>query len=82
MPGTVDRSRAGESCRAVLEHENARGQAIRPEIRIVFETADDAPGLLTEDETRERDVVAADIHQPAAADVGAIADITGVSVEV
>src|SRR5260370_27495851 len=68
--------RAGEGRRTTPEIEHARCQAIRPEIRIVFEAADDAPWFFAEDEARERDVVAADVHHPAAADVGAVADIT------
>src|SRR5882724_6530138 len=74
--------RAGEGRRTTPEIEHARCQAIGPKIRIVFETADDALGLFAEDEARERDVIAADVHHPAAADVGAVADVTGVGIEV
>src|SRR5262245_39302546 len=74
--------RAGESRRPATEIQDAGRDAIGLEIRVVIENAQNAPRLYAEDEPRERDVVTADVHQPAAADLRFVADVVRVVVEV
>ena len=67
---------------ASRELEHRGGEAVGVERGVAVDGGDDARGLGGEGEAGGLDHVAADVHERAAADVGAVADVGGVDVEV
>ena len=71
---------AGRVSRAVVEED--RGQPIRVHIGITLDGSRDAQGLAPEDESGRVDEVTADVHQRAAAELRAVADVRRVAIRV
>ena len=78
----VDGHRAGEGGRAaVAEVEDRRGHPVDPPVGVDLDVGQDPRRLGVEQPSRERDRVAADVHQAAAALGRVVADVARVVVE-